>query len=94
MPRSRLERIRDCIRRRQYDMTQHALDEMAEDLLDILDVESAILTGELERIERYDPRGTKCVVRGLGEDRRTAVGVVGRLVARRRFLIITVYKPD
>ena len=94
MPRSRLERIRECIRRRQYDMTQHAVEEMAEDLLDILDVEAAVLSGELERIERDDPRGTRCVIRGLGEDHRTPVGVVGRLVTRRMFLIVTVYRAD
>ena len=75
-------------------MTQHALEEMAEDLLDILDVEAAILGGEFERIERDDPRGTKCVIRGLGGDRRTPVGVVGRLVTRRLFLIVTVYRAD
>lgn len=51
MPRSRLERIRDCIRRRRYDMTAHAMEEMAEDLLSILDVESAVLTGQVARTD-------------------------------------------
>lgn len=45
MARNRLERIRECIRRRQYDMTAHAMKEMAEDFLDVNDVESAVLTG-------------------------------------------------
>ena len=44
MARSRIERIRQRIRRREYDMSAHAMEEMAEDLLDIIDVESAILT--------------------------------------------------
>ena len=35
MPRSVLERIREQIRQGQYDMTAHAMEEMAEDDLDI-----------------------------------------------------------
>lgn len=77
MPRSRLERIRECIRRRQYDMTAHAMEEMAEEHLDIFDVESTVLTGELTRTEKDDPRGTKYVVAGIAADRATPVGVVG-----------------
>jgi len=91
MPRSRLERLRDCIRRRHYDMSAHAMEEMAEDLLDILDVEEAVLSGTMSRMEKDDPRGTKYVVVGLAADKRTPVGVVGRLVGDERFLIITVY---
>jgi len=91
MPRSRLERIRDCIRRRHYDMTAHAMEEMAEEHLDIFDVESAVLTGAMTRAEKDDPRGTKYVVAGVAADKATPVGVVGRFVAMDRFLIITVY---
>ena len=47
MPRSQLDQIRDCIRQSLYDMTAHAMEEMAEDLLDILDIESAILSSTL-----------------------------------------------
>jgi hypothetical protein len=72
-------------------MSAHAMEEMAEDFLDILDVEAAALSGELKRTEKEDPRGTKCVVVGLAADRRTPVGVVGRFVDDGRFLIITVY---
>jgi len=92
MTSSRLERIRDCIRQRQYDMSAHAVEQMAEDLLTILDVEEAILNGALQRLDREDPRGAKVVIVGLGEDRRTPVGVVGRFVGEGRFLIITVYE--
>ncbi len=65
MPRSRLERIRDYIRRRRYDMSAHAMEEMAEDLLDILDIEAAVLSGTINRMDKEDPRGTKYVVVGL-----------------------------
>lgn len=94
MPRSRVERIRDCIRRRRYDMTAHAMEEMAEDVLSILDVESAVLTGEITRTEKDDPRGTKYVVTGVADDKKTRVGVVGRFITARRFLIVTVYEAD
>lgn len=62
MPRSRLERIKEKIRLRQYDMSAHAMDEMAEDDLDIEDVEWAIRNGQLIRTEKDDPRGTKYVI--------------------------------
>jgi len=67
------------------------MEEMAEDFLDIFDIEATILSGDLRRIEKEDPRGTKCVVVGLAADGRTPVGVVGRFVDENRFLIITVY---
>jgi Domain of unknown function (DUF4258) len=91
MPKSRLERIRDCIRRRHYDMSAHAMEEMAEDFLDILDIEAAILSGELSRMEKDDPRGTRYVVAGPAADKRTPVEVVGRFIDDGRFLMITVY---
>jgi hypothetical protein len=49
-------------------MSAHAMEEMAEDGLDIEDVEQAILNGRIARIERDDPRGTKYVVEGSGAD--------------------------
>ncbi len=72
-------------------MTAHAMEEMAEEHLDIFDVENAVLTGEIARIERNDPRGTKYVVAGVAADKETPVGVVGRFVKSDYFLIITVY---
>jgi hypothetical protein len=68
------------------------MEEMAEDRLDILDIEQALLYGRITSIERDDPRGTKYVVEGTVVDRQTPVGVVGRFTSRSRYLIITVYK--
>jgi hypothetical protein len=45
-------------------MSAHAMEEMAEDLLTILDVEEAVLSGQVIRVEKDDPRGTKYVVVG------------------------------
>jgi hypothetical protein len=65
---------------------------MAEDYLTILDVESAILNGQVIRAEKDDPRGTKYVVVGTAIDRQTPVGVVGRFATSGQYLIITVYE--
>ena len=71
-------------------MSAHAMEEMAEDDLDILDVEQAALNGHIARIEKDDPRGTKYVIEGTGLDKMTPVGVVGRFTGDDRYLIITV----
>ena len=72
-------------------MTMHAVEEMAEDGLDIVDMEHAVLTGRVARIERDDPRGNKYVIEGMAADGMTRVGVVGRFTGRGRYLIITTY---
>ncbi len=92
MPRSPIERVREKIRLRQYDMTAHAMEEMAEDDLDIIDVEHAVLSGRVARLERDDPRGSKYVIEGVAKDGLTPVGVVGRFASGDRYLIITVYQ--
>ena len=91
MPKSKIERIRGYIRLRQYDMSAHAMEEMAEDNLDILDVEHAILNGRITRIKKNDPRGTKYIVEGTAANQVIPVGVVGRFTTTSRYLIITVY---
>jgi hypothetical protein len=91
MRRSWIDRIRDKIRFRQYDMTVHALEEMAEDELDVTDVEHAVLAGRVVQIQRDDPRGAKCVLEGTAPDRSNVIGVAGRF-AGTRFLIFTGYK--
>jgi hypothetical protein len=73
-------------------MSAHAMEEMAEDGLDVEDVERAILRGTIVRIERDDPRGTKYVIHGLAVDGITLVGAVGRFSSTVRLLIITVYE--
>jgi hypothetical protein len=68
------------------------MEEMAEDNLDILDVEEAIFNGYVSRTEKEDQRGTKYVVEGKAVDQTTRVGVVGRFTGTERYLIITVYE--
>ncbi|MFB2971373.1 DUF4258 domain-containing protein [Aerosakkonema sp. BLCC-F183] len=92
MSRNDLDRIRQKIRLGEYDMSAHAMEEMAEDMLTILDVEEAILSGQITRLEKDDPRGTKYIVVGTALDRQTPVGVVGRFASNGRYLIVTVYE--
>ncbi len=90
--RSDIDRIREKIRLCHYDMSAHAMEEMAEDMLTILDVEEAVLTGQVIRVEKDDPRGTKYIVVGTALDQQTPVGIVGRFASSGRYLIITVYE--
>ncbi len=91
-PQEMLIRIREAVLNQQYALTEHAYDEMDEDDLDALDVESAILTGSIERELTHDPRGTRFVVVGTACDLRTSVGVVVRFVESGRLLVITAYE--
>jgi 4-hydroxy-3-methylbut-2-enyl diphosphate reductase IspH len=92
VPRSDIDRIREKIRFRQYDMSAHAMEEMAEDFLTILDVEAAVFSGKVIRVEKDDPRGTKYIIVGTALDRQNPVGVVGRFSSNECYLIITVYE--
>lgn len=89
-----LESIRNAILDGRYTLTEHAYDEMDQDNLDVLDVESAILTGEIDQVMTMDPRGTRYVVIGNATDQETAVGVVARFVEHEQLLIITVYEIE
>ena len=65
---------------------------MDDDNLDVLDVESAILTGEVDQVLTKDPRGTRYVMIGKATDQATPVGVVVRFVEGDRLLVLTVYE--
>jgi hypothetical protein len=85
-----LEAMRRAVIDQAYVLTPHALLEMREDHLDVVDVESAILTGTIERVFEDDPRGSRYEVVGTACDLSTRVGVVVRFAGP--LLIITVYE--
>ncbi len=60
-----IEEIRELVQAGRYEVSIHAQQERLEDDLDIDEIESALLHGEL--IEEYpkDPRGPSCLVAGL-----------------------------
>lgn len=72
---------------RAYVFTPNALLEMREDRLD---VESAILTGTIQRVFEDAPRGRRYEVVGTACDLSTPVGVVARFAGP--LLIIAVYE--
>jgi hypothetical protein len=86
-----LIKIRNLVRENLYDLTRHANDEMAEDNLDIFDIENAIFTGKIVKVEKDDPRGTRYVIKGFAVDGITPVGVVGKFTETERYFVITVY---
>ncbi len=56
---SPLQRIRQAIREEQYRVSMHANDEMAEDCLEVADIEQIILTGNIVKKLTHDVRGTR-----------------------------------
>ncbi len=89
-----LKRFRSLVRKRQYILTIHALEEMGEDDVLAEDVENAILTGQI--VERQVDRGTrerKYVLAGtdcFGE----SVNVVLKVGPTRKAVVITVYREE
>ncbi len=88
--RTALEAIRQAIEQENYVLTPHALLEMRNDHLDIVDVESAVLTGRIRKVFDNDPRGRRFEVVGKACDLSTDVAVVVRWAGP--LLIITVYE--
>ncbi len=89
-----LRRIQNAIFSGEYDVTVHATEEMAEDGLDVFDVECAVMNGKLTKTETDDPRGTRYTIVGPAVNEPTRVGVVGRFKETGIFLIITVYEAS
>lgn len=85
-----LSAIREAILTQRFVLTPHAIFEMRLDRLDIIDLEAAVLTGELRRWFDDDARGRRYEVVGKACDLVTDVGVVCRFAGA--LLIITVYE--
>ena len=86
-----LQRMREKVRALDYVMTIHAEEEMEDDDLFILDVEHAILTGEIiERQHDQDTGEWKYLIAGdtLAD---APVIIVAKLAFTGKLIIITVY---
>ncbi len=94
MAKNILERIRRQIIESDYDISNHALEEAADDRFDIFDIETALLTGKITRKFSHDPRGTRYEIVGIAADYKRHVAVVGRFRGDQIFRIITVYDAD
>ena len=90
--RQTLEAMRRAVLEQSYVITPHALLEMRNDGLDVIDVESAILTGTIRCVFEDDPWGTRYEIVGKAGDLAADVGVVVRFAGP--LLIITVYEKQ
>jgi hypothetical protein len=87
-----LKKWRDRIRHLNYVVTLHAEEEMNEDNLSVVDLESAVLNGEIvERQRDRQTREWKYVVNGKSVD-GDPVGLVGKLSPTGCLVIITIYR--
>jgi len=87
-----LKQMRERIRTRQYVMTFHAEEEMADDNLSIFDIERVVLTGQIiERQKDDNTKEWKYIVEGETIASGIAV-VIGKVSITGKLVIITVYK--
>jgi len=85
-----LSRIRQKVIDRDYYLSSHAEEEMADDRLERKDIENAILRGKVDKRMTRDVRGTRYRIAGPAEDGRL-VHVVCRFKEVGDLIIITVY---
>lgn len=90
---SAIERIRAKIRARDYYISSHAEEEMAEDGFERADTENAILAGFVEKKLTHDPRGARYRVEGPARDGRPMY-VLCRFKEVGSLVIITAYEKE
>ena len=81
------------IRGRDYYLSSHAEEEMAEDRFERQDIENAILQGSVEKKLTRDPRGTRYRIEGPATDGRL-MNVLCRFKEAGPLIIITVYEKE
>lgn len=89
-----LNRLRECVRMKNYIVTLHADEEIAEEGLSILDVEKAMIEGHItERQKDADTGEWKYLVTGpIGEVE--VITVVTKLSPTGRMVLITVFNNE
>jgi chorismate-pyruvate lyase len=86
-----IRRIRDCIRTLNYAVSLHAAEELDDDNLTILDLETIILTGKIiERQRDHKTREVKFVIRGRTIEDQSAETIV-KFNQIGSLFVITVY---
>jgi len=86
-----IEKIREKVRTRDYYLSSHAEDEMAEDGFERSDMENAILYGFVQKKLTHDLRGPRYRVEGQAIDGRI-MNVLCRFKETGPLIIITVYQ--
>ena len=85
-----LSKIRQKVIGRDYYLSSHAEEEMAEGGLERRDIENAILRGKIDKKMTHDVRGTRYRIAGPAEDGRP-LNIVCRFKEVGGLIIITVY---
>lgn len=86
-----IELLRKKLRNREYEFAiPHFFEEMANDDLDMIDIETAILNGKIRRRFSRDPRGVRYEVVGTALDGRE-VAVICRIKNTGKLLLVTTY---
>lgn len=85
-----LTRIKTAVRDGNYEITDHAIEEAEADNFGPLDVQHAILQGDLIRRYTHDPRGPRYKICGPAQDGRLMY-IVCRFTEWRGVRIITVF---
>ncbi len=88
-----IDKIRQKLRTRDYYLSSHAEEEMAEDRFERQDVENAILQGFVQKKLTRDPRGTRYRIEGPATDSRL-MNVLCRFKEAGPLIIITVYEKE
>ncbi|MCY4515513.1 MAG: DUF4258 domain-containing protein [Candidatus Tectomicrobia bacterium] len=92
-----INEIKQCIIKERYEFSFHAQQERLADDLDITDIETAILNGEMLEDYPDDPRGESCLLLGyVGENPLHIVAGWSRMKFsdQKALRIITVYVPQ
>lgn len=89
-----LNRLRECVRTKNYVVTLHADEEIADEGLSILDVERAIIKGQIiERQKDVDTGEWKYLLSGpLGENK--VITVITKLSSTGKMVLITVFNDE
>ena len=88
-----IDKIRQKVRNRDYYLSSHAEEEMAEDGFERRDVENAILQGFIQKKLTHDLRGTRYRIEGSATDGRL-MRVLCRFKEAGQLIIVTVYEKE
>lgn len=92
-----IDDIRYLISRDQYELSIHAQQERLEDDLDVVEIETALMQGEILEDYPEDPRGECCLVLGYAGTKpiHAVIGWAKTTPEDEKILrIITVYIPQ
>lgn len=85
--------IKQRIEDGEYEFSSHAEDERQIEKISIIEIENAILNGEILEDYPDDPRGPSCLILGYGEEGYPIHVVCGKTPSDS-MRIITVYIPS